>query len=101
MASFLRKIAPMSFEIRVYILHFRDASAFTSAFDHVMDARDVGSCQAEPESARIRFLAPRKSADALVERIYAGGGLVWCSRHDLKVSGVKALTPLHGEARDD
>ena len=90
----------MSIDLRVYVLHLRDASAFTSAFDHVMDARDVGSCLAEPEHARIRFLAPRKSADALVEQIYAGGGLVWCSRHDLKPSGVKAPTPARGARRD-
>ncbi len=77
----------MSIEMRVYVLHLRDTSAFTSAFDYVMDARDVGSCLAEPEYARIRFLAPRKVADALVERIYGEGGLVWCSRHDLKPSG--------------
>jgi len=69
--------------MRVYVLHFRSSAAFARAFDSVMDAREVASCLVEPEHGRIRFLAPRKAADALVEFIYSEGGLVWCSRHDL------------------
>ena len=35
--------------MRIYVLHFRSAAAFTRAFDSVMDARDVASCLVEPE----------------------------------------------------
>jgi hypothetical protein len=73
--------------MRVYILELRGASALTSAFDHVMESRHVASCLIEPESGRIRFLAPARAADALVEQIYLEGGLSWCSRHDLNLSG--------------
>jgi hypothetical protein len=76
--------------MRVYVMHFRSSGAFTSAFDSVMDARDVASCLVEPDLGRIRFLAPRKAADALVERIYVEGGLVWCSQHDLNPSNGEA-----------
>ena len=76
--------------MRIYVLHFRSAAAFTRAFDSVMDARDVASCLVEPEHSRIRFLAPRKAADALVEYIYGDGGLVWCSQHDLTLSSADA-----------
>lgn len=72
--------------MRVYVMHFRNSAAFTSAFDSVMDAREVASCLVEPEYGRIRFLAPRKAADELVEQIYGDGGLVWCTQHDLALS---------------
>jgi hypothetical protein len=80
--------------MRVYVMHFRSTAAFTSAFDSVMDARDVASCLVEPDLGRIRFLAPRKAADALVERIYVDGGLVWCSQHDLNPLKAEAGVPL-------
>jgi len=80
--------------MRVYVLHFRSAAAFTRAFDSVMDARDVASCLVEPEPGRIRFLAPRKAADALVEFIYGDGGLVWCSQHDLNPRSEDAAAQL-------
>jgi hypothetical protein len=69
--------------MRVYVIHFRSSAAFSSAFDRVMDAQEVASCLVEPEYGRIRFLAPCKIADALVEQIYQDGGLVWCTQHDL------------------
>ena len=80
--------------MRVYVLHFRSSAAFARAFDSVMDAREVASCLVEPEPGRIRFLAPRKAADALVESIYSDGGLVWCSQHDLNRSGDDAAARL-------
>ena len=80
--------------MRVYVLHFRSSAAFARAFDSVMDARDVASCLVEPEHTRIRFLAPRKVADALVEFIYSEGGLVWCSQHDLRLSNKPAAVRL-------
>jgi len=86
--------------MRVYVMHFRSSSAFTSAFDDVMDARDVASCLVEPDHARIRFLAPRKAADELVERIYGAGGLVWCSQHDLTLSGADAADRLRKPEED-
>ena len=86
--------------MRVYVLHFRSSAAFTRAFDSVMDARDVASCLVEPEHARIRFLAPRKAADALVEFIYGDGGLVWCSQHDLTPPSGNAAARI-GRVGDD
>ena len=80
--------------MRVYVMHFRNSAAFSSAFDSVMDARDVASCLVEPEYGRIRFLAPRKAADALVEHIYSDGGLVWCTQHDLTLSKADAASQL-------
>jgi hypothetical protein len=73
--------------MRVYVLILRSASALTRAFDRVMESRDVVSCLIEPLTGRIRFLAPATAADALVEQIYAEGGLEWCSRHDVKPPG--------------
>jgi hypothetical protein len=70
--------------MRVYVLELRGAPALTRAFDRVMESRHVASCLIEPESGRIRFLAPARAADALVEQIYLEGGLSWCSRHDLQ-----------------
>jgi hypothetical protein len=87
--------------MRVYVMHFRSSAAFTSAFDSVMDARDVASCLVEPDLGRIRFLAPRKAADALVERIYVDGGLVWCSQHDLKPPDAEDAARLRGVADDE
>jgi len=73
--------------MRVYVLVFRGAPALTRAFDRVMESRHVASCLIEPESGRIRFLAPPRAADALVEQIYAEGGLTWCSQHDVNLQG--------------
>jgi hypothetical protein len=70
--------------MRVYVLELRGSAALTRAFDRVMDSRHVASCLIEPESGRIRFVAPARAADALVEQIYLEGGLGWCSRHDLQ-----------------
>ncbi len=87
--------------MRVYVMHFRSSAAFASAFDNVMDARDVASCLVEPEYGRIRFLAPRKAADALVEHIYGEGGLVWCSQHDLTLSKADAADRLRRMGDDE
>jgi hypothetical protein len=54
------------------------------AFDVISNARNVSSCTFEPGLSRVRFSAPPREADALAERIYLDGGLVWCSRHDVK-----------------
>ena len=73
--------------MRVYVLILRGAPALTRAFDRVMESGDVVSCLIEPITGRIRFLAPPKAADALVQQIYAEGGLNWCSQHDVKLPG--------------
>jgi hypothetical protein len=54
------------------------------AFDVISNARNVSSCSFEPRLRQVRFVAPPREADALAERIYLDGGLVWCSRHDVK-----------------
>lgn len=69
--------------MRVYILNFGTIGSLTRAFDRVLECPDVGSCMIEADQSRLRFLAPAKVADSLVEHIYQDGGLLWCSRHDL------------------
>ena len=86
--------------MRVYVIHFRSSAAFASAFDRVMDAEEVASCLAEPEYGRIRFLAPRKIADALVEHIYEDGGLVWCTQHDLTLAYEQAAAATRRPSRE-
>jgi len=69
--------------MRVYILRLADRSRLDRAFARVLDARWVASCSVEPELRRIRFLAPHRSAQRLVEAIYLEGGLEWCSRYEM------------------
>jgi hypothetical protein len=71
--------------MRVYILRFRNESRLHGAFDRVLESPYVASCMIEAPESRIRFLAPARAADALVEQIYLEGGLIWCSRHDVDV----------------
>jgi hypothetical protein len=68
--------------MRVYVLHFDGPSSLGRAFDVVLESPDASSCMIEPQQERIRFLAHKVAANALVERIYEDGGLVWCSRYD-------------------
>jgi hypothetical protein len=51
----------------------------------------VASCSAEPEGCRIRIVARSNAADALAERLYLDGGMIWCSRHDLLAQGSAGL----------
>jgi hypothetical protein len=85
LARILRNRAQRPGPMRVYVLHLRGSAALTRAFDRVMESRHVASCLVEPESGRIRFLAPRRAAEAIVELIYSEGGLTWCSQHDLRL----------------
>jgi hypothetical protein len=78
--------------VRVYILRFRSQSRLNSAFDLVLSSPHVASCMIESNEARLRFLAPARAADALVEHIYLEGGLVWCSRHDVESGLESAMT---------
>jgi hypothetical protein len=70
--------------VRVYVLRLDGERNIERAFDVISNARNVSSCTFEPGLHQVRFVAPPREADALAERIYLDGGLVWCSRHDVK-----------------
>jgi hypothetical protein len=78
--------------MRVYILRFDNESRLHSAFDLVLSSPYVASCMIEAPQSRLRFLAPVRAADALVEHIYLEGGLIWCSRHDVEAGLDHALS---------
>ena len=73
--------------MRIYILRLDSRSLLTRAFDTVLAAPDVESCMIEAQERRLRFLAPVKAAEELVERIYLDGGLRWCTRHKFRAHG--------------
>ncbi len=70
--------------MRVYVLRFATLSSLHGAFQVLAESERVATCTIEPELSRVRFLAPVRYADALVQRIYLEGGLAWCSRHDVE-----------------
>ena len=72
--------------MRVYVLRFERKRNLQWAFNVIAEAADVTSSTYEIQLCEVRFVAPRRQADALVERIYLDGGLVWCSRHDLRLA---------------
>jgi len=74
--------------MRVYLLRLEGARNLAWAFEVISNAREVASCTFEPRLHQVRFVAPHCEADALAERIYLDGGLLWCSRHDLEWSPV-------------
>ena len=67
--------------LQIYILRIESETALENAFREAIEAEGVESCLVEPDRLQLRFLAPRARADALLERIYLEGSLVWCSRH--------------------
>jgi len=67
---------------RIYDLRLASPGCLTRAAARVLVCEEVASCAVEPELRRVRFIARRGAADALVHGIYADGGLTWCSRHD-------------------
>jgi hypothetical protein len=71
----------------VHDLQFKDLAHLTRSVNELLDAEGVEDCLIEAEDLRLRFVAPRRLADALLERIYLHGGLTWCSRHGLDGSG--------------
>ena len=81
--------------MRIYVLQFDSASLLTRAFDRIIASERVASCMVESERRRLRFLAPQRVADALVERVYLEGGLTWCTRHDVGARDSRAPTALH------
>jgi hypothetical protein len=70
--------------MRVYVMRLEKTRDLAWAFEVISNARDVSSCTFEPHLRQVRFVAPSREADALAERIYLDGGLIWCSRHDLE-----------------
>jgi len=76
---------------RIYDLRLSDPACLTRAVARILDSEEVASCAVEPDMRRVRFIARRRSADALVHGIYAEGGLTWCTRHDWRpLNGVEA-----------
>ena len=71
--------------MRVYVLRLERARNLQWAFNVIANADYVVSSTFEAQPCQVRFVAPRHQADALVERIYLDGGLVWGARHDLKL----------------
>lgn len=71
--------------MRLYLVLLRRPDGTRRAFARVNDDPRVASCIVQPAQGRLRFLAPESLGDALVERIYQEGDLVWCSRHALKL----------------
>ncbi len=70
--------------MRVYVLRLEGERNIERAFDVISNARNVSSSIFEPGLHQVRFVAPPREAEALAERIYRDGGLIWCSRHDVK-----------------
>ncbi len=66
--------------MHVHTLHFSNASELTRSYALLAGSEFVEDCLVEQHELRIRFLAPPRCAQALVERIYLEGGLTWCSR---------------------
>ena len=75
---------------RIYDIRLATSGSLASAVARILDSEEVASCAVEPDCRRVRFIARRRPADAIVRGIYAEGGLTWCSRHDWR--------PLRGEA---
>jgi hypothetical protein len=84
--------------LRVTLLRLATPTAFSEAFALILDSERVASCTAEPELARIRFLAPARCAEALVHEIYQRAGLSWCTHHDVVTEGAAEAT-LGGQPR--
>ena len=79
------------------LLRFSDRSALARAFARVVECSEVGSCVIEPDETRMRFVSPHKIAEDLIQAIYADGGLVWSTRHE--VPGRGGSCGVMGEAR--
>lgn len=68
-------------ELLVFQLEFTDKSRLEDAFQLLLEEDGISSCSVEPDSMTARFMAGPATGGRLVERIYAIGGLRWCSRH--------------------
>ncbi len=67
----------------VFVLRMETPDLLESAFALILDASAVSSCIIEPDHEQIRFVAPEDEASEIIDHIYALGGLVWTSRHEL------------------
>jgi hypothetical protein len=67
---------------RIYDIRLSTSGCLASAVARILDSEEVASCAVEPDRRRVRFIARRRPADAIVRGIYNEGGLTWCSRHD-------------------
>jgi hypothetical protein len=76
---------------RIYDIRLACSGSLASAVARILDSEEVASCAVEPDKRRVRFIAHRRPADALVRGIYAEGGLTWCSRHDWRPLPAEAL----------
>lgn len=85
----------------IYILHLGTRARLEVAFERVLDHAAVASCAVEPGLGRLRFVAPRRVGDELVEGIYLEGGLAWCSRHVIYEEGPAAVRDLRGPRPDE
>lgn len=70
--------------LTLHLLEFENIDALQAAYKRVADQSEVENCLIEGEDLRIRFAARAGAGEALVERIYHLGGLVWCSQHPLE-----------------
>jgi len=71
-------------DLLVFQLEFNDKSRLEDAFQILLDDDGVSSCSVELDSMTARFMAADAAGGRLVERIYAIGGLRWCSRHPIR-----------------
>ena len=77
----------------VYRLRFEAAKPLEDAFRSLMDEDELPGCSIEPEAKSVRFIAPDSLGARLVETIYLGGGLRWCSRHPIAPPSVDVRDP--------
>ena len=66
--------------MQVHTLYFSNTRELNRSFACLSGSEFIEDCLVEPDCLRIRFMAPEACARQLVERIYLGGGLTWCSR---------------------
>ena len=68
----------------LFRLHFDDADRLEDAYEAVGAEEAVVSCLIEPDPGHLFFVAEAGVGDALLEGIYARGGLRWCTRHSVR-----------------
>jgi hypothetical protein len=68
----------------LFRLHFDDADRLEDAYETVGAEEAVVSCLIEPDPGHLFFVAEAGVGEALLEEIYAHGGLRWCSRHSVR-----------------
>lgn len=77
-------------ELLVFYVVLTDRGCFKDAFRLLSDGQDadnVQSCAVDAADLSARFIATGEAGDDLIERLYAQGGLRWCTRHRLRAAG--------------